>query len=81
MLASIGVLVAAVLMFIIEVPNLFKKGLKRETLVFSILLLIGTLLSILHLYNIDPPSPHKWIAIIYRPLSDIIYHFLGFGKW
>lgn len=79
MLGSIGIVVAACLMFFIEVPNLFKKGLRRELWVFIILLLFGTVFSILHLYQIDPPSPHRWIAIIYKPLSDMIYHLLGSG--
>lgn len=76
MLASIGIVVFALLVMLIEVPSLVKKGHKKELWTFFLLLFFGTGLSILHVLKVDLSSPHDWISFIYKPLSDVIYKFL-----
>ncbi|GHI01096.1 hypothetical protein [Neobacillus kokaensis] len=76
MLASIGIVVTALMMAVIEVPYLLRKRLKRELWAFSALLAFGTSLSILHVLKVPLPSPHEWIAFLYKPLSDVIYRTL-----
>lgn len=77
MLASIGIVLVALLIIRLEVPSLKRKGLKREMWSFFALLLFGTGISVLHVLKIHLPSPHDWIAFIYKPLSDVIYYFLN----
>jgi hypothetical protein len=76
MLVITGIVVITLLIILIEVPPLFRKGLKRELWVFFILLFFAAGISIMHGLNIDLPSPHDWISFIYKPLSDVIYNFL-----
>lgn len=75
MLASIGIVVFALFVMLIEVPTLVKKGYKKELWSFFLLLFLGTGLSILHVLKVNLPSPHDWISFIYKPLSDVIYNF------
>lgn len=75
-MASLGVIVIAILMFLFEFPRLSKQGLRKEKWTFAILLLGGTTLSLLLVNHITPPSPHKLIAFIYKPLSEVIDYFL-----
>lgn len=68
-----GIIVATFIIILIEVPSLIKKGLKREMWAFFSLMFFGTVLWILHVLGVNLPSPHKWIAFIYKPLSDLIF--------
>lgn len=74
MLASIGIVVFAMLVMIIEVPSLVKKGHKKELWTFFLLLFLATGLSIMHVLKVDLPSPHEWISFIFKPLSEVIYN-------
>ena len=76
MLASIGIVMVAVLISIKEVPSLWGKGWKKELWVFSILLLLGTGISIAEALDKDIPNPLDWIAFIYKPFSDFILELL-----
>ena len=72
----LGILFAAMGMIIYEVPSLWKRGLKRELWVFSILLAIGTGLFIVRSLQMKIPSPLDFISMIYKPISDAIFNFL-----
>ncbi|MCF6094967.1 hypothetical protein L1765_13455 [Microaerobacter geothermalis] len=72
----LGILFIAGIIALIEVPSLLKKNLKKELWVFSILLFIGTGLSIVEGLQINLPNPLDWITIIYKPLSDLIFGLL-----
>lgn len=76
MLASAGILIAAVIIMIIEVPSLLKKRQKKELWVFGILLLLGTGLSIAESLQVDIPNPLDGIAIVYKPFSDFLFGLL-----
>jgi hypothetical protein len=71
-----GILVVAVAIAIIELPSLLKNNLKKEIWVFSILLVFGLGLNIAESLSVDIPNPMDWIAIVYKPFSDLIYGFL-----
>lgn len=70
------ILAIAVGIVMIEVPYLRKQQLKKELWVFLILLLLGTGLSIAKSLNIDIPNPSDWIAIVLKPLSDVLFSLL-----
>jgi uncharacterized membrane protein len=76
MLASIGIVVFALLVMIIEIRPLQKKRYKKEQWAFLILLFLATGFSIMHVLKINLPSPHDLISFVYKPLSDAIYNFL-----
>ncbi|GLB61695.1 hypothetical protein [Cytobacillus sp. NCCP-133] len=73
MIAILGILLVVIVIVIIEVPSLLKKGLKRELWVFGILLLFGTGLNIAQGLQIDLPNPLDWINVVYKPFSDFLF--------
>ncbi len=76
MWAITGIVVTASLMVILEVPPLLKAKLKRELWLFSILLLLGTLLSIAKYLQIPIPNPLDMLYVIFKPMSDLLFSFL-----
>ena len=80
MWAITGIVVTASLMVILEVPPLLKAKLKRELWLFSILLLLGTLLSIAKYLQIPIPNPLDMLYVIFKPMSDLLFSFLKVGK-
>lgn len=67
---------AGVTIALIEVPALLKKNRKKELRVFSILLVLGIGLSISQSLDVRIPNPLDWIAVVYKPLSDLIFQWL-----
>jgi hypothetical protein len=72
MMAILGILLVVVVISLIEVPSLLKKGLKKELWVFGILILLGTGLNIAQGLKIDIPNPLDWINVVYKPFSDFV---------
>ncbi|WP_243291595.1 hypothetical protein [Bacillus sp. FJAT-47783] len=72
----LGILMVAIIVIYIEVPSLLKKKQTKELYVFSILLFIGVVLSILESLQIELPNPLDAITFIYKPFSDFIFGFL-----
>lgn len=75
-MAIAGILLIAILIIVLEVPPLWKKKQKRELWVYSLLLLFGVGLSIAESLDLNIPNPLDWIAIIYKPLSDLVMSLL-----
>lgn len=76
MWSIIGVLAAAGIIALIEIPSLLKKKLKRELWTFSILLLFGTGLSIALGLQVEIPNPIDWIIAVHKLMSDFIFSLL-----
>jgi hypothetical protein len=72
MMVILGILLVTVMISLIEVPSLLKKGLKKELWVFGILILFGTGLNIAQGLKIDIPNPLDWINVVYKPFSDFV---------
>ncbi|PZX02423.1 hypothetical protein C7437_11115 [Psychrobacillus insolitus] len=72
MLNSLGILLVATVIIIIEVPSLLEKKQKKELIVFSILLIIGVTLSILRAFGINIPNPLDLLTFIFKPMNDLI---------
>lgn len=75
-MAIAGILAAAVLIALMEVPSLMRKRYKKEMWVFCILLLLGTGLSIAQSLDMNIPNPFDWITAVYKPLSDSVERLL-----
>ncbi|MBD0383012.1 hypothetical protein [Paenibacillus sedimenti] len=71
-----GILIAAALIVIIEVPALWRKKWIKEIWVHAILLLIGTGLSIALSLRVKIPNPLDWITFVYKPFSDLLANWL-----
>lgn len=72
MWAILGILAVAAAIFIIDAPDLLKRRLTKELWIFSFLLLLGTVLSILLSLNVELPNPLDWLTVIYRPFNDLL---------
>ncbi|BFH63302.1 hypothetical protein [Paenibacillus azoreducens] len=71
-----GILAAAAVIMMIEIPSLIKRKLRKELWVFTILLIIGTGLSIAQGLHWPIPSPLDLVIAVYKPISNIIYGHL-----
>ena len=76
MVGVLGILAVSLVIAIIEVPSLLKKKLRRELWVFSILLLIGTGLSIAKSLKVEILNPFDLMAAFYKPFSDMLFQLL-----
>jgi hypothetical protein len=76
MWAITGIIVTASFIVMIEVPPLLKSKSKRELWLFSILLLLGTVLSIAKSLQLAIPNLLDLLWIIFQPFSDWLYSFL-----
>ncbi|MGF9908806.1 hypothetical protein [Brevibacillus porteri] len=68
----IMILLISLLIALFEVPNMRRNGMKKEMLVFFILLVVGTGLSIAESLEANIPNPLEWITFVYKPFSDFI---------
>ncbi|RIX60319.1 hypothetical protein D3P08_01760 [Paenibacillus nanensis] len=67
-----GIIAAASFFAYLEVPLLIKAKMKKELWVFSILLLIGTMLSIAVSFDMVVPNPLDLIYLIFKPMSQVL---------
>lgn len=76
MLGVAGVIAAAVIILILEVPYLIKKKLRRETWVFSFILLFAVGMGIAVSLQVNIPNPRNGLTIIYKPLYELLNKWL-----
>jgi integral membrane sensor domain MASE1 len=76
MVPVFGIIAVAIVIFVIEVPALRRNRYIKELWFFSVLLLLGTGLSIVWALHVPLPSPLEWLTIVYKPLHDFIMRFL-----
>jgi len=76
MLVSLGILIVAVVIAMIEVPSLVRKKARKDLWVFGFLLLLGTGSGIALSLQFEIPNPLDWIAYVMKPFSDFL-----FGLW
>jgi hypothetical protein len=72
-----GILAVAVLIAVIEISSLRKRKSKKDLWAFSLLLLLGTGLSIAQGLQADIPNPLDWMAAIFQPLGNWMKSTLG----
>ncbi len=75
-LASLAILVVAILIALAEVPTLLKKKMIKECILFSLLLIIGTSLSLAKAQGVQLPNPVDWIVAVMQPVADWIDNIL-----
>ncbi len=57
---------------IIEIPKMLKAGLRKELIVFLLLLAAGTALAVMKLFSIGIPNPTDFLVWVYSPVSGIM---------
>jgi glucan phosphoethanolaminetransferase (alkaline phosphatase superfamily) len=72
----LGVLAAAGLIVLIEVPRLWKKRLFKELTIFTALLITGTGLGIAQAAHVQLPNPLDWISYVFEPTGKWIFRML-----
>ncbi|KQL35899.1 hypothetical protein [Psychrobacillus sp. FJAT-21963] len=71
MVSSIGILLLATVIVIMEVPSLVQKKLKKELIVFIILLVIGVVSGILYSFDVKKMSPVDILSYILQPIYNL----------
>lgn len=71
MVSSLGILLLATVIVVLEVPPLLKNKLKKELIVFTILLVIGVVSSILYSFNVKFMSPVDLLSYILEPIYNL----------
>lgn len=71
MLILVLLLIFAVIIWF-EVPSLIKKQMWGELIVFSVLIVLGMVMSIAQTLGIKLPNPTKGIELIFKPLADLL---------
>jgi hypothetical protein len=68
-LASFGMVVVALFLAMLEVPSLVQQKLKKDIIVFCLLLTVSTALIILRVLNVPMPNPMDSLMAIFSPLT------------
>lgn len=77
MIASLGVLFIASLIWFTDGPTRTKSQNNKDSMAFSILLVLGVGLSIAHILFKPLPNPMDFISFVYKPLSDAVWAWLS----
>lgn len=72
LLVVVVVLSFDIILCIVEIPNMLKNKLNKELWIFSVLLLIGTVLVILKSLNVKISNPSDWVDMVYSPITDLM---------
>ncbi len=80
MLAITGIVAVVAFIVFLEVPALRKKRQIRELWIFSLLLIMGTGISIALSLHIAIPNPIDWINYIYSPVGRFIENALRVSR-
>lgn len=76
MVPIIGIILVATAIALIEIPPLWRKKYSKECWVFSLVLLIGTTLSLAWVYHVRIPTPLDLLEIVYKPLDEFLMKLL-----
>lgn len=72
MIAIMGIVAAAAVISLLEVPGLWKKRHMKELSLFLILLMLGTGIGIAQSLHIPLPSPMDWLAVVFGPIGKLL---------
>ncbi|WP_394236214.1 hypothetical protein [Niallia oryzisoli] len=75
-LAWVGILSVTMFILLFEMPRLVSERLVKESIIFSVLLLMGVTLSVFQVYRVSIPNPIYWISMVFTPISNWIDHYL-----
>lgn len=70
------VLTFSAILCYIEIPKILQRKSMIEFWSFALLLLLGTVLSILKYLNVPISNPSDWVAWVYSPVRNLFKAFL-----
>lgn len=73
----IGVIVLALAAAAYQVPRLMDQGDRWALVVFTRLLILATSLGVAHGLELPVPNPTNLLDRLFRPLTDMLFSFLG----
>lgn len=70
----------ASLVAVLELPLLIRKAWTKEVILYSVMLIAGSILSVFAMQGIQLPSTMKVPEVIYKPLYDWMQQILKIKK-
>ncbi|WP_426451442.1 hypothetical protein ACP26L_04860 [Paenibacillus sp. S-38] len=80
MLSSTALLLLAAVIAYKEFPRMRRERRYRDLVVFTVMLLTGTLLGILQAARVPLPNPLDWMTAVYRPVSRGLDALIGWRE-
>ncbi|AEI39569.1 hypothetical protein [Paenibacillus mucilaginosus] len=80
MMDSIALLLLAACIAYKEIPRMRRARRHRDLLVFTVMLLAGTILGILQSARVPLPNPLDWMTMVYRPVSQGVDALIGWRE-
>lgn len=71
-----SIVATAVLIGLLEAPALWRKRSWKELWTVCVLLLAGTLLSVVQVLHMPIPNPADWIIFLFKPASEVVTRLL-----
>lgn len=72
MLSIAGILAIVAIIIAIDVPPLWRNKLIKELWVFSVLLLLATVVGLAQALHYKIPNPLDLMIIVYKPVADMV---------
>jgi hypothetical protein len=66
------VLAFGIVLSIVEIPKMLQQKLIRELVAFSVLLISGSVLSVLKSLKVEIPNPNDILVWFFSPLHDLM---------
>lgn len=80
MMPSIFIFLLSVFIAVYELPSLLQGESRKDLVIFGMILVTGTTLSILQILHIPVPNLTALITFIFEPLAHMIDGMLGIGR-
>jgi len=77
MVSLLGVISAAVVMAIIDIPRIWKRRVVQDMIAYSFMLLSGFVLCVLLVRHVQMPSLIEFLKVIYGPFYNGLMHLIG----
>jgi len=77
MVSLLGVLAAALVIAIIDIPRIWQRRVVKDLIAYSIMLLTGTVLCVLIVRHVQLPNLIDIIKIVYGPFYNGLMYLIG----
>ena len=71
-ISIIAVISFDTILCIVEIPKMLQQKLLKELITFSVLLLLGTVITVMKSFDMKVPNPSDFIAWVYSPVSNLM---------
>lgn len=71
-----GIIVSGAIIAWIESPDLVRRRLVKELVIFYVILGLGVTVSLLEALQFELPNPLDWVNALHKPFSDFVFRTL-----